>query len=125
MKDTRPVFLDIFAIRLPLPAIVSILHRISGVLLFVASLYLLFLLATSFGSATDFDQLKWNLDTPFHAVMIWATLSLLAYHFVAGVRHILMDLHIGESLRAGRLGSVLVLIISLALSVLCGVWIWL
>lgn len=125
MKDLRPVFLDLLAIRLPLPGIVSILHRISGVLLFIASLYLLYLLASSFGGETDFEQLQADLESPLHSVLLWSVLSLLAYHFVAGVRHILMDLHIGESLRAGRVGSVLVLVFSLALSVLCGVWMWL
>ncbi|MCY3884917.1 MAG: succinate dehydrogenase, cytochrome b556 subunit [Gammaproteobacteria bacterium] len=125
MKDARPVFLDLLAIRLPLPAAVSILHRVSGVLLFLASLYLLILLASSFGNETEFDQLKWDLGSPIHSTILWATLSLLSYHFVAGVRHLLMDLHIGESLKAGRIGSVLVLIVSLVLSVLCGVWIWL
>ncbi|MXW52656.1 MAG: succinate dehydrogenase, cytochrome b556 subunit [Gammaproteobacteria bacterium] len=125
MKDLRPVFLDLFAIRLPLPGIVSILHRISGVLLFIASLYLLYLLATSFGGETDFEKLRVDLESPLHSVLLWSVLSLLAYHVVAGVRHILMDLHIGESLRAGRVGSALVLVFSLALSVLCGVWMWL
>ncbi len=125
MKDLRPDFLDLFAIRLPLPGIVSILHRISGVLLFIASLYLLYLLATSFGGETDFEKLRVDLESPLHSVLLWSVLSLLAYHVVAGVRHILMDLHIGESLRAGRVGSALVLVFSLALSVLCGVWMWL
>lgn len=125
MKDSRPVFLDLFAIRLPLPGIVSILHRISGVLLFIASLYLLFLLASSFGGETDFEELKADLGSPLHSLLLWSTLSLLAFHFVAGVRHILMDLHIGESLKAGRLGSGLVLVVSIGLSILCGVWIWL
>ena len=94
-------------------------------LLFIASLYLLFLLATSFGGETDFEQLKSDLGNPVHAFLLWVTLSLLGYHFVAGVRHILMDLHIGESLTAGQLSSALVLIISIVISVLCGAWIWL
>ena len=125
MKDSRPVFLDLLAIRLPITGVVSILHRISGVLLFIASLYLLFLLASSFGGETDFEQLKSDLGNPVHAFLLWATLSLLGYHFIAGVRHILMDLHIGESLRAGQLSSALVLILSIVISVLCGAWIWL
>ncbi len=125
MKDSRPTFLNLLAIRLPIAGWTSILHRVSGVFLFAASLYLLYLLTLSFGSAEDFKTLQQSLTSPWNSVLLWLTLSALAYHFVAGVRHLLMDLHIGESLRGGQIGSVLVLIVSVALAALCGVWLWL
>ena len=125
MKDPRPVFLDLLAIRLPIPAVVSILHRISGAFLFMASFYLLFLLCRSFSSSESFEQLKSDLASPFHAILLFLTLSVLAYHLVAGIRHLLMDLHVGESLKAGRAGAVLVLVATLVLAALSGLWIWL
>ena len=125
MKDSRPVFLDLLTIKLPIPALVSILHRVSGAFLFVASLYLLFLLSMSLGGSVEFEQLKAKLASPGHAFLLWVILTALSYHFVAGVRHILLDLHVGESLQGGRIGSFLVLIVTLVLSALCGVWIWL
>lgn len=125
MKDSRPVFLDLLKIRLPIAALVSILHRVSGAFLFVASFYLLFLLAKSLGGSVEFEQLKLILATPVHAFILWVTLCLLSYHFLAGLRHLLMDLHFGESLRASRIGATVVIVATLVASVLSGVWIWL
>lgn len=125
MKDSRPVFLDLLKIRLPIAALVSILHRVSGAVLFVASFYLLFLLAMSLGGSTEFEQLQLTLASPLHAVVLWLTLCLFSYHFLAGLRHVLMDLHMGESLRASRIGAILVMVSTLIACVLSGVWIWL
>ena len=124
MKSTRPVFLNLFVIRLPIGAVVSILHRASGVALFGASFYLLWLLWLSTWNTSTFDQLQTMLEHPLHSTALWLTLSLLGYHIVAGVRHLLLDLHIGDSLKAGRVSAVFVLLCSVALSVAIGVWFW-
>ena len=125
MKTTRPVFLNLFAIKLPIVAVVSFLHRVSGVALFGASFYLLWLLWLSLESKSDFELLKTTLAHPIHSLLLWFTLSLLGYHLIAGARHLLLDLQIGDSLRAGRLGAMLVLLCSGALSIAIGVWFWL
>ena len=124
MKSSRPVFLNLFVIRLPVGAVVSILHRVSGVALFGASFYLLWLLWLSTWNASSFDQLQTMLEHPLHSIALWFTLSVLGYHIVAGVRHLLLDLHIGDSLKAGRVSAVLVLLCSVALSMAIGVWFW-
>lgn len=125
MKSVRPVFLNLFAIRLPIVAVVSILHRVSGVALFGASFYLLWLLWRSLDSESSFELLTATLKHPVHLIVLWFTLSLLGYHLIAGVRHLLLDLHIGESLQAGRISAALVLLCSAVLSVVIGVWFWL
>lgn len=124
MKSVRPVFLNLFAIRLPIVAVVSFLHRVSGVVLFGASFYLLWLLWRSLGSESSFELLATTLKHPVHLIALWFTLSLLGYHIIAGVRHLLLDLHIGDSLKVGRLSAVLVLMCSVVLSVAVGVWFW-
>ncbi|MYD45304.1 MAG: succinate dehydrogenase, cytochrome b556 subunit [Gammaproteobacteria bacterium] len=125
MKSTRPVFLNLFAIRFPIVAVVSILHRVSGVALFGASFYLLWILWLSLESEASFSNLKATLDNPLHSIVLWFTLSLLGYHIVAGLRHLLMDLHIGDSLKIGRASALLVLVCSVVLSLAIGVWFWL
>lgn len=125
MKSSRPVFLNLFVIRLPIVAVVSILHRVSGVALFGASFYLLWLLWQSLESESSFEQLVAMLEHPLHLTVFWLILSLLGYHLIAGVRHLLMDLHVGDSLKAGRLGAVLVLVFSVVLSAFFGAWLWL
>ncbi|MXZ55854.1 MAG: succinate dehydrogenase, cytochrome b556 subunit [Gammaproteobacteria bacterium] len=125
MKSTRPVFLNLFAIRFPIVAVVSILHRVSGVALFGASFYLLWILWLSLESETSFTSLKTTLEHPLHSLVLWFTLSLLGYHIFAGLRHLLMDLHIGDSLKAGRASAAIVLFCSVVLSLAIGVWFWL
>ena len=56
--------------------------------------------------------------------MLWGVLSALLYHLVAGIRHLLMDAGLGESLEGGRLGAKILIVIAVVLIVLLGVWIW-
>ncbi|MXW07285.1 MAG: succinate dehydrogenase, cytochrome b556 subunit, partial [Gammaproteobacteria bacterium] len=124
-KSTRPVFLNLFAIRFPNVAVVSNLHRVSGVVLFGASIYLLWILWLSLESEASFSNLKATLDNPLHSIVLWFTLSFLGYHIIAGLRHLLMDLHIGDSLKIGRASALIVLVCSVVLSLAIGVWFWL
>ena len=125
MKSSRPVFLNLFAIKFPIVAVVSILHRVSGVVLFGASFYLLWVLWLSLESEKSFSTVKATLEHPLHSIVLWFTLSLLGYHIVAGLRHLLMDLHIGDSLKMGRASAIIVLVCSCVLSLVIGVWFWL
>lgn len=125
MKSSRPVYLDLTKIRFPISAIASILHRLSGVLIFLGLGYLLYVLGVSTSSADGFARVKNMLTEPLHSTLLWAILTALGYHLIAGVRHLLMDLHIGESLAAGRYSATASIVIGTALSVLIGVWLWL
>ena len=124
MNKKRPVNLDLTKFRFPLPAITSILHRVSGVVLFLATPLLLWLLARSLASPESFAALRVSLAQPLWKLVVLALLAALLYHLVAGVRHLLMDLHIGDSLAGGRLGARAILGVSVVAVALVGVWLW-
>ena len=124
MKSQRPVNLDLRTIKLPITAITSILHRISGIILFVGVFFMLLALSKSLGSEEGFADVKATLTSPLAKFIAWGLLSALLYHLVAGVRHLIMDTGVGETLEGGKLGSKIVIAISLVLIVLAGVWIW-
>lgn len=124
MQDKRPVNLDISTIRLPLAALTSITHRVSGVIVFLGIAGLLCLLEVSLQSEADFNALRAAGLSPLARFLLWGVLSALAYHMVAGVKHLLLDLGIGESKEAGPRGAQLTLAVSVILIALLGVWIW-
>ena len=124
VNSKRPVNLDITTIKLPLPAYTSILHRISGVVLFVALGFLLYGLEQSLASRESFEALKTLLTSPLAKFITWAILSALIYHFVAGVKHLLMDVDIGDGKESGTLGAIVTLVLSFSLISLAGFWIW-
>lgn len=125
MSDKRPVNLDIGTMSLPITAYVSILHRVSGVILFVATGILLWMLDASLASQESFDTLKSTLTHPAAQLVLWGTLAALAYHLLAGIRHLIMDCGVGESLKGGVLGAKIVLAGAVVLIVAVGVWVWL
>lgn len=124
VKDKRPVNLDIGTIQLPLAAYASITHRISGVIVFVGIAILLWLLDRSLTSEEGFNALLGAGLSPLAKFLVWGVLSALAYHMVAGVKHLFMDFGIGESKEAGPRGARLVIAVSAVLIVLLGVWVW-
>ena len=124
MKSQRPVNLDLRTIKLPITAYTSILHRVSGVILFVGLAVLLYALDKSLASEEGFEQVKACMTSPLAKLVIWGLLSALLYHLVAGVRHLIMDMGIGETLEGGALGSQIVIAVSAVVIVLAGVWIW-
>ena len=85
---------------------------------------MLYALGKSLDSEEGFGQVKACLTSPLAKLVIWGILSALLYHLVAGVRHLIMDMGIGETLEGGKLGSKIVIAISVVLIVLAGVWIW-
>ena len=123
-QDKRPVNLDISTIKLPLAAITSITHRISGLILFFSIGILLWMLDLSLSSQAGFDQLQDMLANPLVTFIVWGILSALAYHMVAGVKHLLLDMGIGESKEAGPIGATVVIIVSVLLIAVLGVWLW-
>ena len=121
---TRPKYLDLVRIRLPVPGFVSILHRISGAALFLFAGVLLYLFQLSVQSAESFEHLRalaghWLVKL-FLTGMLWA----LLHHFFAGVRFLLLDVHVLGDLRQARATSWIVLAVSLVLTVALGACIW-
>ncbi|MBU2712949.1 succinate dehydrogenase, cytochrome b556 subunit [Zooshikella harenae] len=124
MNSKRPVNLDLRTIKLPLPAYTSILHRISGVILFIGIAFLLWALDTSLSSQEGFNTIQATLAHPFAKLITWGLVSALLYHFVAGIKHLLMDIDIGDGKESGTLGAKATIVVSVILIVLAGVWIW-
>ncbi len=124
MKDNRPVNLNLLSIRFPLAAIASILHRISGVALFIGIAGLLYLLDLSLDSAAGFALVETILEGAIARIALWLVLCALAYHFVAGIKHLLMDLGIGETKEGAKMGATLVFAVAVLLFALAGTWIW-
>ncbi|MEZ5540051.1 MAG: succinate dehydrogenase, cytochrome b556 subunit [Pseudomonadales bacterium] len=124
MIDKRPVNLDIGTIKQPISAIVSILHRVSGVALIAAIAILLGLLDYSLRSAEDFAAAVACLDSVLMKLLMLAVLAAFIYHLFAGIRHLIMEFGIGESLEGGRKSAVLVVVSTVIGVALAGVWLW-
>ncbi|AFN78752.1 succinate dehydrogenase, cytochrome b556 subunit [Stutzerimonas xanthomarina] len=124
MKSQRPVNLDLRTIKLPITAYTSIIHRVSGVILFVGVAIMLLALDASLSSEEGFAEVKAYLSSPLVKLIVWGLLSALLYHLVAGIRHLIMDTGHGETLEGGKLGSKIVIAVSVVLILLAGVWIW-
>lgn|SRR3990167_6907685 len=123
VNRARPVNLNLFTIRFPLPAIVSILHRLSGVFLFLSIPIILWILDFSL-TQDGFDVLHDWSGSFITMFLVWTVLAAFLYHLVAGVRHLLSDVHIGSSLQGGRRTALFVLVISFCLIILAGIWLW-
>ncbi len=92
--------------------------------MFLAIPFSLWALEKSLSSQAEFNQIKGMLSGGFSRLVLWLILAMLAYHIIAGVRHLLMDAGIGESLEGGVLGSKLVIILGVASAIGLGVWLW-
>lgn len=110
--------------RLPITAWASITHRASGVFLFAGIAVLLWTLDASLESATSFAELQEGLTSVWAKLVIWAVLAGLIYHSVAGVKHLVADFGIGETMAGGVLGARIVIAASVVLTLLAGMWIW-
>jgi len=121
----RPVYLNLLAIRLPLPAFVSILHRVSGALLFLIGIpLLLWAVQGALVSADAWAQMRVMVAHPFGKLVLIVLAWAYLHHFLAGIRHLLMDLHIGVNLQAGRQSAAVVLVISLLLTLGVVIRLW-
>lgn len=125
MNKKRPVNLDLRTIKQPLPAITSILHRVTGVALFIGAIFMLYVLSLSLESQAGFNEAAGMLQDSFLAKLIaWGLVSALLYHFFAGIKHLIMDLGHCEELESGRLAAKVTLVVAVIAILLAGVWIW-
>jgi succinate dehydrogenase / fumarate reductase cytochrome b subunit len=122
----RPVNLDIGTFSLPLTAWVSISHRISGVILFFALAGFLWMLDASLESPESFEAIKGWFANPLCQVVIWTSLAALAYHAVAGIRHLIMDFGFGEdSFESGLASAKVTVVLAVAIIILITAWVFL
>lgn len=108
MQRRRPKNLNLFRIKLPIMGFASILHRVSGAILILATPLLVYALAVSLRSARDFDALASTLDTWPIKLLLLAVVWSTAHHLFAGIRYLCMDLDIAVTLPAARISAWLV-----------------
>jgi succinate dehydrogenase / fumarate reductase cytochrome b subunit len=117
LTKPRPKFLALHEIRLPLPGFVSILHRVSGAGLFLMIPLLIWVLELSLGtdpgSTANFKALTGN---PLVKLILFGLCWAYLHHFCAGVRFLLLDLHIGIDKQPSRTSATAVLVVSLGLT---------
>src|SRR5258707_15801788 len=129
-KGARPKYLSLtallFEIRLPLPGWVSILHRISGLLLFFPlTAWLLYLLDASLASEQGFAHVREHYRSlPIAKLGLLLFVWAYSHHFCAGIRFLFLDIDKGIALRTARVTSVLVLVVSLAMTAFFATKIW-
>lgn len=124
MYKKRPKHLDLRKIQLPLPGFVSILHRISGAMLFLALPLLLSLFDQSLRSIETYTNLAECPAHPAWKLVLLGVMWAFLHHFCAGIRFLGIDLRIGSSLAGARGSSRWVLAVSLTLTVLLGAQLW-
>jgi succinate dehydrogenase / fumarate reductase cytochrome b subunit len=100
--DTRPVFLNLAAIQLPVGALTSIAHRISGVVLGVSVPFWLYAWDLSTRDAEGFQSAGALMGAPAARVALVLFVWALAHHVLAGIRHLLSDVNVGSTLRTAR-----------------------
>jgi succinate dehydrogenase / fumarate reductase, cytochrome b subunit len=124
LAKKRPKYLNLFEIKLPLPGWVSILHRISGAGLFLMLPLPIWLLGLSLGSPESFESFRAVTGHWFVKLILLGLLWAYLHHFCMGIRVLLLDMHIGIEKQQAFNSSIVVLIVSLALTALLGVKLW-
>ncbi len=127
MKSNRPVNLSmgqVLEVNLKSPvAIASILHRLSGVIVFLLVPVLLWLLDKSLSSAEGFAEVQEIFNGFFVRFIVWVFVAGLIYHLFTGIKHLLADIGVAEELQSGRTAAIISLILSAIGIVAAFVWI--
>lgn len=116
--NQRPKFLNLLQIRLPVTAVASILHRVSGAILFLVLPVIIYGLGLSLQGVEGFKQVQQVITLPVCQFLISLVVTLLFYHLLAGMRFLLLDLDVGYNLPIARWSARLVIILSMVLFVL-------
>jgi succinate dehydrogenase / fumarate reductase, cytochrome b subunit len=122
----RPKNLNLFTIRMPINALVSILHRVTGCVLFLILPLLLLLLQMTLSSAEHYQTVLNVLHSPVSKLMFFGLAWAFFHHFFAGLRHLAMDIHWMTTLMKARLTSKVVLALGVlaTLATAIKLWVW-
>ena len=120
LKKKRPLWHDLSLFHLPLPGLVSILHRLSGALLFLLLPGVLYMLDASLSSAEGFARLHALLSQPLAKLILLGLIWAYMHHLCAGIRLLFLDLHIGTHLPVARTTSRIVLALGALLTIALG-----
>ncbi|MBN7821810.1 succinate dehydrogenase, cytochrome b556 subunit [Bowmanella yangjiangensis] len=124
MKKQRPVNLQLNTISFPPSAIVSILHRITGVAMFFALIFVISAWAVSVSSAEGFDMVVECMNGVLGKLIAIGTVSAFIYHLLGGLRHVIMDMGHWEELQSGNASAKAVIALWIVLTVVVGVVLW-
>jgi len=124
-KYKRPKHLNLLKIRLPITGIASINHRLSGLILFLAIPFSLYLLQLSLSNKENFTQTLEYLSSPWIKVLFIPLVWAFAHHLLAGIRFLLIDLEIGVHLSAARLSAWIVVVAAVAITLIAVAGWWL
>ena len=108
--------------KFPITAITSILHRITGIFLVLFLPFILWFFYLSMDCEENFYYIKIMLTDSYYVIFSWFVLSVLSYHILAGVRHLIMDFGFGDSMTFAKISSIFTLIISTIIAVMWGIW---
>jgi succinate dehydrogenase / fumarate reductase cytochrome b subunit len=120
----RPMHLNLFVIRFPITAISSICHRISGIWIFICLPFVLLMLQESLANVESFADISNKFNIIYYKLFFFSFLIASIYHAIAGIRHIIMDFGFFESKNDSKVTSWIVIISSIIISLLLGVYIW-
>jgi succinate dehydrogenase / fumarate reductase cytochrome b subunit len=121
LTDNRPVYLNLFKIRLPTTGIVSFAHRVSGVFLFLAIPFSIYLLDVSVTSAQGFEHSMQLLQRPVMQLVLLILAWALVHHFLAGIRYLFLDFDIGIDKAGSNKSAWIVIVIEVCIM---AVYVW-
>jgi succinate dehydrogenase / fumarate reductase cytochrome b subunit len=115
----RPVNINLFKIRLPMSALISITHRLSGIYVFFVTLPLSLILFQKALTESSYDAISVLIQTnSFFSTFVYFSFLIFLYHILTGFRHLLMDVHVGENLKASNMSAIFVISFWLVVSIL-------
>ena len=114
----RPVNINLFKIRLPMSALISITHRLSGIYVFFVTLPLSIILFQMALTESSYNAISLLIKTSsFFSTFVYFSFLIFLYHILTGFRHLLMDVHVGENLKAANMSAVFIISFWLAVSI--------
>lgn len=124
-KITNIDLMSIKSYNFPITAISSILHRISGVILIIAIPLAVVGMNYSLAGPTGYEDTVAVLTKSWVSIFFWLFLSAITYHVYAGIRHIIMDMGFGESMKVAKATSLVVIILGVLSAIFWGCYLWL
>jgi len=113
-NNKRPRYLNVLKITLPVSGVVSIAHRISGLLLVIALPFLIYAFQLSVSSPESYHHIQAALQQPWSKAILVVLIWSFSHHFFAGIRFLLIDIDIGVTRSAARLGAWMVNVFAIA-----------
>ena len=119
-----PIFLNLLKIQLPIAGVSSILHRISAVGIFVLLLPFSVILVLASNSEEGFSTASYLLSFNSIKVLLVLLLTGFTYHYISGIRHLVMDFGYWQTLNAGKISAILTIVLSGLISLILMVLVW-